>query len=87
MNRHVHALRQRARDARIRQAGWLLLPLACAAIIAIRPFGHWALAFFALSLLLVALWLVLLTIFPILKAREYRQKRTAAPGGTKDAGN
>ena len=57
MNRHVHALRQRARDARIRQAGWLLLPLACAAIIAIRPFGHWALAFFALSLLLVALWL------------------------------
>ena len=39
------------------------------------------------TLLLVGAGLVLLTIFPILKAREYRQKRTAAPGGTKDAGN
>lgn len=57
MNRHVQRLWQLARHTRIRQAGWLLLPLACAAIIAIRPFGHWAMAFFALSLLLVALWL------------------------------
>ena len=53
----VHALWQRARGARLRQAAWLLLPAAIAAIIAIRPFAHWAVAFFAAALLGCGLWL------------------------------
>ena len=57
MNPHVRTLWRRARAARIRQAGWLLLPLACAAIIAIRPFGHWAMAVLAAGALPIALWL------------------------------
>ena len=57
MNRHVRLLWQRARNARIRQAGWLLLPLVIATIMAARPFGHWALAFLGPALLAVALWL------------------------------
>ena len=57
MNPHVRTLWRRARAARIRQAGWLLLPLACAAIIAIRPFGHWAMAVLAAGALFIALWL------------------------------
>ncbi|KRG75790.1 hypothetical protein ABB30_11150 [Stenotrophomonas ginsengisoli] len=57
MNRHVHTLWQAARNARIRQAGWLLLPPAIAATIAIRPLGHWAVACFAVALLVTGVWL------------------------------
>ncbi|KRG58377.1 hypothetical protein ABB25_06945 [Stenotrophomonas koreensis] len=57
MNASVQRLWQRARLARIRQAGWLLLPLACAATVAIRPFGHGSVALFAAALLAVGFWL------------------------------
>lgn len=57
MNHHVRRLWRDARAKRIRQAGWLLLPLACAASIAIGPFGHWAVAFLAAAMLLIAVWL------------------------------
>ena len=39
------------------------------------------------TLLIVGAGLVLLTIIPILKARKYRDARTASGGGTENAGN